>query len=87
MSKKKIPLTIDEHLKLAKDLRAAQEILQPWLDRFYKAYSVNGKEVNQLWRVLNLLSSQICNTQDDQWFRITDKKTPYYGNGKRAYIE
>ena len=89
--KKKVPLTKEDHLKLAKDLRKAQEILEPWVDRFYDAYSVRGKEVGQLLLVLRFLSSKICCVQDNHWYQIPHSQneghnTPYYGSGKKGWI-
>lgn len=88
---KKFPLDKEEHLELARDLRKAQEILEPWMQRFNHAYSVNGKEVKELWKVLNLLSSKICDTQDNHWYRLEEAKedghiSPYYGKGKVGWI-
>ena len=85
----KKPLSKEEHIQLAKDLRKAQEILEPWMDTFYKTYPVNGKECRELKTVLNLLSSKICCSQDNHWYKIPygdqDHKTPYYGSGKVAW--
>ncbi len=94
---KKFLLDLDEHAELANDLRIAQNILEPWVERFYKAYSVNGNEVKQLKTVLNLLSSKICDTQDNYWYEQlceNEKKlvgtehstSPYYGKGKIAWL-
>lgn len=85
---RKEPLDRDEHIEFAKDLRKAQEILEPWANRLNNAYSVNGKEVAQLKTVLNLLSSKICNTQDTHYCRLANEghPSPYYGDGKCAWI-
>jgi len=93
---RKEPLSFEEHEELAKDLKMAQQILEPWMDRFYHAYSVNGKECKHLHNVLNLLSSKICNDQDNHWYTLpTDSlseddpnrahNSPYYGKGKVAW--
>ena len=84
----KEPLDHEEHRELASDLRKAQEILEPWMNRFNNAYSVNGKEVAELRRVLNLLSSKICNTQDNHYYKLPDDghRSPYYGEGKCAWM-
>ncbi len=92
---KKEELSFEEHEEFASDLLKAQNILQPWVQRFYYAYSVNGKEVKQLINVLNLLSSKICCTQDDVWWtkqkktykdnKFCGKDSPYYGTGKIAW--
>ncbi len=88
---KKEPLDLMEHKELAKDLRKAQEVLEPWMERFYHAYSVNGKECKEIKKALNLLSSKICCTQDNHWYALEESKTegnntPYYGSGKCAWI-
>jgi len=70
---KKVELDFDEHDELAHDLEIAKQILEPWLERFYKAYSVNGKEVKELKKVLNLLHYQISVTQDYHWFKKLNK--------------
>ena len=84
-------LTCDEHFDLANDLQKVTQILDPWMQRFYDAYHVNGKECRELKNALRLLSSTICCTQDNHFFKLDEKerqeaKTPYYGNGKIAYI-
>ncbi len=86
---KKTKLDIDEHKELALDLRKAQEILEPWVNRFYIAYSVNGKQVAELKKVLRLLSSTICSTQDNEFYNdchTNEHDSPYYGSGKIAWI-
>jgi hypothetical protein len=85
---KKIPLTKEEHEKLAEDLRKSQEILEPWMDRFFQAYSVKSRECKDLHYVLNLLSSKICDHQDDHWYRLGNdtNDSPYYGKGKSAWL-
>ena len=87
---KKVPLDLEEHEEFAAALREAQKLLEPWVERFHHAYSVNGKEVKELRQVLRLLSSTICCTQDNHWYAITDKgqghNCPYYGKGKVAWI-
>ncbi len=95
-SKVKVPLDIEEHIELASDLRKCQEILEPWMDRFSYAYSSKSKERQQIWTVLNLLSSKICHLQDNHFHNIHDirfekdpyfgMKSPYYGSGKVAWI-
>jgi hypothetical protein len=86
---RKEPLSFEDHEELADDLRKAQEILERWVQRFNYAYSVNGREVKELKMVLNLLSSKICCTQDDWYQQLPeledDQKSPYYGNGKKAW--
>ncbi len=92
---KKIPLSFDEHKKLAKDLRSCQDILEPWVGRFYKCYGVKSPEVMELKKVLNLLSSKICCSQDNAWYELQKytfkddenwgKDSPYYGKGKIAW--
>ena len=84
-------LNCDEHFDLAKDLQKATKILEPWMQRFYDAYPVNGKECRELKKALRLLSSTICCTQDNHFFKLDaeerqETKSPYYGNGKIAYI-
>ena len=82
----KKPLSKEEHFSLAKDLRNAQECLEKWSERFYNAYSVNGKEVKELHKVLHLLSCTICDTQDNHFYlNVENEKTPYYGDGKIAW--
>lgn len=85
---RKEPLDKDEHFELASDLRNAQEILEPWVNRFNNAYSVNGKEVAELKKVLNLLSCKICNTQDNHYYKLPGNQhdSPYYGEGKCAWL-
>jgi hypothetical protein len=93
--KKCIPLTFEQHEQLAKDLRISQEILEPWLEKLWKAYGVKCKEAAQLHQILNLLSSKIFCSLDERWYKIevndqTDPKytghsCPYYGKGKKAY--
>jgi hypothetical protein len=88
---RKFPLDKEEHVELAADLRAAQKILEPWVQRFYHAYPVNGKEVKELIKTLNLLSSKICSTQDSHWYSLKETEVdghncPYYGKGKSAWI-
>ena len=81
---KKIPLDLQEHEELAADILKVTEILSPWVNRFYKAYSVNGKEARQLLQALQIISSQICCIQDSHWYKCCKddtKKSPYYGNG------
>lgn len=89
--KKKEKLSCDEHFNFAADLEKATRILGPWMQRFFDAYPVNGKECRELKNALRLLSSTICCTQDNHFFKLSeeerqDAKTPYYGKGKIAYI-
>lgn len=94
--KKLKPLTLEEHKALALDMRKAQEIMEPWLQRLWEAYGVKSKDASQLFQVLNLLSSKMCCQLDNRYYQtpITEKehaeflghKSPYYGNGKVAYI-
>jgi hypothetical protein len=91
---KKTPIDFHEHKELASDLIKAQEILEPWMDRFYLAYSVNGKEVKNLHSVLKLLSSIIRFEQDYHWSKLHIEcsslderlKSPYYRSGKCGWI-
>jgi len=89
--KKKVPLSIQEHEELALDLAKAQKILEPWVDRFYKAYSVNGREVAELKKTLNLISSKTPCLQDDHWYHLPEEQkksnsSPYYGIGRIAWM-
>lgn len=70
MGKKKVPLTIKEHRMLAEDLRDALVIMEHWVDRFYTAFSVKGKEVKQMERVIGLLRTDMPLTLDNSWYRI-----------------
>ncbi len=93
--KKLKPLTFEEHEKLAKDMRQAQEIMEPWLERLWQAYGVKSKDASQLFQVLNLLSSKMCCQLDNRYYEIhaTEEehekfighRSPYYGSGKVAY--
>lgn len=91
--KKTKPLTFIEHIELAKDLRKAQEILQPWLEKLWQSYGVNSSEASQMYQVLNLLSSKLCCKLDDKWYKIMNElpledqtnTSPYYGKNKSAY--
>lgn len=95
MSNKLKPLTFKEHEDLAKDLRTAQEILEPWLEKLWKAYGVNHKNGKEMWKILNLLSSKICNSLSNEWYKMKEddafnknnelNKCPYYGD-KCAYF-
>lgn len=98
MSNKLKPLTFEEHENLAKDLRLAQEILEPWLEKLWKAYGVKHINGKNMWNILNLLSSKICNTLSTEWYKIPTKdleagdpnlghNCPYYGDGKSAYFQ
>jgi len=83
MAKKLNPLNEEEHRKLASDLRKAQEILEPYMERLWQAYGVKSKEANQLFKVLNLVSSQLCNSLDNRWYQIPNlEHSPYYDSGK-----
>ncbi|HKM81884.1 MAG TPA: hypothetical protein VJY15_13085 [Candidatus Acidoferrum sp.] len=85
--KKKIPLTREEHKLLAEHLLVAQKILEPWIDRFCDAYSVKGKEVNDLKKVMILLSNKICYSQENYWLNLTkDYKSPYFCKNENFYI-
>ena len=93
--KKCIPLTFEEHEEIAKDLKSAQEILEPWLEKLWGAYGVKCKEAQHMHKVLNLVSSKICNELDNRWWekqgstysdsKYWGKNSPYYGKGKKAY--
>jgi hypothetical protein len=85
---KKIPFTLEEHESLANDLLKAQKLLEPWMDKFYTAYSVNGNECKDLHNVLKLLSNKICDHQDKAWYALKNNghKSPYYGLGKTGWI-
>ena len=85
---KKKPLSKEEHENLAKDLVNCQKLLEPWMDRFYDCYPCRGKECRQMRSVLNLLSSKICDLQDNHWYKLEDEghKSPYYGPHKNAWI-
>jgi len=85
----KKPLTKEEHEVLAKDLRKAQEILEPYMQKLYDAYGVNSLPSKQLKKTLNLLSSKLCCSLEDRWFYVKNKEdnsSPYYGYGKKAWI-
>lgn len=86
---KKNPLSIQEHLAFSKDLLVSQQILEKWVQRFYDAYPVNGKECKQLLQVLVLISSRICSLQEKRWFELPlntrkEMKCPYYDDNARA---
>ena len=91
MKKKLQPLSSEEHKHVAKDLRKAQEILEPMMEKIYKSYGVNSKESKQLHTVLNLLSSKMCASLDNRWYQLSrieieGHSSPYYGSGKVAWI-
>jgi uncharacterized protein YbaR (Trm112 family) len=86
-----IPLTREEHKQFAKDMRVAQELIEPWLERTWKGKGVKSKQARLVFQVLNILSSKLCNELDNDWYEIRDgigegHKSPYYGSGKCAYI-
>lgn len=88
---RKFALDANEHEEFALALREAQKLLEPWVQRFYHAYPVNGKEVKELLKTLRLISSTICSTQDNHWYssigcEVDKRKNPYYGQGKIAWI-
>lgn len=85
MTRKLKKISKEEHLKCAKDLRKAQEILEPWMHRFWEAYPRNDARSIAMRKVLNILSSKLCCLLDDDWYEDEDDKTPYYGSGKIAW--
>ena len=75
-----------EHVELANDIAKCSHILTPWLSRLYKAYRKNSKENNDFKKMLRILTSTICCTQDFHFFELPDDqikqdKSPYYNNG------
>jgi hypothetical protein len=88
--KKLKPLTLEENEKLSKDMRKAQEILEPWLERLCESYGVKCKEAHLMREVLRILSGRIRIEMDFRWYQIEEikelsEKNPF-SNNRSPYL-
>jgi hypothetical protein len=76
---KKVTLTKEEHMQIAKDLRQCKDLLNNLMGRIWKSQGVKGKASTRLSSTLKQLDWLRCE-MDDAWFRDTDGelKSPYY---------
>lgn len=88
--KKLIKFDKKQHDDFGKDLKEATDLLSPYVEKLWKSYGVRGKPGSKLLKALHLLTSELCNEMDKEWYKILGKNdshmdNPYYGSGIKHY--
>ena len=77
---RKTPMTKEEHIKFAEDLRKCQEILEPWLQVLHESTPMRSRQCNAMHEVLRVVSSKMGIYQELAWFKLDQGKSPYHGH-------
>lgn len=88
--RKLTPFSKEQHAEFGKDLKEATDLLSPYLEKLWKAYGVKSKPASKMGRALSILTSELCNEMDNEWYKILDDNdshmdNPYYGSGIKHY--
>lgn len=91
MGTRKTPFTKKEHKEFGEALEDCVDILSPYLEKLWKGYGVKHKSASKLRKVLVILSSEICNEMDKEWYKVLEPMdghdgNPYYAANKKFWI-
>ena len=84
-------LNKDTHLRLGKNIKDISIEFTEIYNEIQKAYGRTSLESKKLWRILHLITSDLCNIMDHKFniegHKMDDRrKSPYYGDGKIAHF-